>query len=109
MVEGLSPQEQDDSACMIKWNSLYGDFKKTKDYHAGTGHNLFYWMMTAEERNEQSLPQNFSNIHFEMMDDFLQERLAVDPLHTCDFHWPQEEFDISNIEPINLAGSLQQS
>jgi hypothetical protein len=106
MAEGVSPQERDDSACMTKWNSLYGDFKKIKDYHAGTGHNLSYWTMTAEERDEHGLPRNFSNIHFEMINDFLRERPAVNPPLARDFQRPQEEFDISNIEPINLAGSL---
>jgi hypothetical protein len=42
MAKGVSLQERDDSACMTKWNSLYRDFKKIKDYHAGTGHNLLH-------------------------------------------------------------------
>jgi hypothetical protein len=31
--EGVSPQLRDDTSCMTKWNALYGDFKKIKDYH----------------------------------------------------------------------------
>jgi hypothetical protein len=49
MAERVSPQERDDSACMTKWNSLYGEFKKIKDYHTGTCNNLSYWNMTREE------------------------------------------------------------
>jgi Xaa-Pro aminopeptidase len=71
MRAGVSPQERDDSACMTKWNALYGEFKKIKDYHAGTGHNVSYFALTPEERDENGLPHNFSEAHYEQMHDFL--------------------------------------
>jgi hypothetical protein len=71
MREGVSPQERDDSTCMTKWNALYRELKKIKDYHVGTGHNVSYFTLTPEERDEHGLPRNFNEAHYEQMHDFL--------------------------------------
>jgi hypothetical protein len=67
---------------MTKWNALYRDFKKIKDYHSSTGNNVSYWALTADERDENALPWNFVQSHFDLMDDFLRERPAVTPSHS---------------------------
>ena len=67
-------------------------------------HNLSYWTMMAEECDEHALPRNFSNIHFEMMDDFLHERPTIEYPHACDFQWPHKEYDVSNVDLLHPIG-----
>ena len=81
---------------MIKWNALYSDFKKIKDYHSGTGNNVSFWALTSEERDENGLPRNFIKSHFEFMDDFLRERPAVVPPQSCDFQRQPEDDPVYN-------------
>jgi hypothetical protein len=104
MRERVSPQVLDDMACMTKWNALYGEFKKIKDYHSGSRQNVSYFALTVEERDEYSLPRNFIDSHFEQMHDFLQECPAVQPPHCRDFQQHAEDDPMYNAASEGVEG-----
>jgi hypothetical protein len=63
--------------------------------------------MTVEERDEHGLPRNFNNVQFEIMDEFLRERPAIDPPHARDFQHPQGEHSVSVGGAGNPTGRKQ--
>jgi hypothetical protein len=105
MREGVSPQVCDDTVCMTKWNVLYGEFKKIKDYHSASGQNVSYFALTAEERDKYGLPRNFIESHFEQMHDFLQERPAIQPPHCRDFQRRVDEDPVYDTASEGVEGA----
>jgi hypothetical protein len=59
------------TACKEKWTTMYGDYKKLKDYRSAIGHSKDYFKMTSKRRKELTLPANFVSFHFNKMDKFL--------------------------------------
>ena len=67
-----------------KWATMYGDYKKLKDYKLATSHNEDYFKMTSKRRKELTLPANFVSFHFNEMDKFLSQRPILNPPHQHD-------------------------
>jgi hypothetical protein len=68
---GFSQYYRGASTCKDKWQGLFGDYKKIKDYKDATGCNKDYFGMGFKKRKELYLPANFCMSHYKEMDRFL--------------------------------------
>jgi hypothetical protein len=71
-------------ACKDKWNTLYGDYKKVKDYMGAIGNSKDYFQLSSKRRKELTLAACFWRSQFNEMDRFLKEHPRLNPLHQRD-------------------------
>jgi hypothetical protein len=86
-------------ACKDKWNTLYGDYKKVKDYMGATGNSEDYFQISSKRRKELTFPACFWQSQFNEMDHFLKERPCLnlpyqrDLLDDSDHPFLGEDYD----------------
>jgi hypothetical protein len=81
---GFSNYYRGPIACKDKWQSLFSDYKKIKDYRSAIGSNEDFFSMGSKLRKELTLPWNFCPQHFREMDWFVHQRPCLNPLRETD-------------------------
>jgi hypothetical protein len=72
-------------ACKYKWQSFLQEYKKLADFHHETGRrSLQYFDLIAQEKVEQKLPKNFYFEVYTCMNEWLQHKASINPLHARD-------------------------
>jgi hypothetical protein len=112
---GFSQYYRGAAACKDKWQGLFGEYKKIKDYNDATGCNEDYFRMGSKRRKELCLPANFCSSHYKEMDRFLHQRPCLNPPYqrdSLDDEAPQpmtaeelHEYCIQNgVDPLTVGG-----
>ena len=112
---GFSQYYQGAAACKDKWQGLFGEYKKIKDYNDTTRCNEDYFRMGSKRRKELCLPANFCSNYHKEMDRFLHCRPCLNPPHqrdSLDNEAPHpmtaeelHEYCIQNrVDPLTLGG-----
>jgi hypothetical protein len=82
MPNGHSKHFHTRTTCNNKWGSLYGNYKKIIDYMGVIGHNEDYWEMSTEDRVTQGLPRSFNKPYFDLIGEFMHNRLCFNLPHS---------------------------
>lgn len=83
--------QKDGLVCKYKWQTLLAGCKKVADSHKGTrliGNE--YFELRSKERKERRLPAQFFEEVYTQMQDWLQYKPTMQPLHSRDLLNPED-------------------